>query len=71
MALLLWLVDGSMSRKHGPQILYVDAILNITTSLSIWSGTMSNGIHEHLMILSPSGVISNQQLTMSETMRTG
>jgi hypothetical protein len=71
MALLQWLVGGSMSRKNGPQILYADATLNITTSLSIWSGTMSYGIHGHVTILSPSGVITSQQLTVSETMRTG
>jgi hypothetical protein len=71
MALLLWLAGGSISRKYGPQILYADAILNITTSLSIWSGIMSYEIHGRLMILSPYGVISSQQLTVSETMRTG
>jgi hypothetical protein len=71
MVLLLWLVGGSMSTKHEPQILYVDATLNITMSLSIWSGTTSNGIHGRLMISSLSGVISSQQLTVSETMRTG
>jgi hypothetical protein len=61
----------SMSRKHGPQILYADATLNISTSLSIWSDTISYGIHGLLMLPSPSGVISSQQLTVSETMHTG
>jgi hypothetical protein len=52
-----------MSKKHEPQILYADATLNITMSLSIWSGTTSNGIHRRLMISSLSGVINNQQLS--------
>jgi hypothetical protein len=70
MGLLLWLAGGSMSINHGPQILYVDATLNVTTSLSIWSGTILYGIHGRVKNLSPSGVISSQQLTVSETMRT-
>jgi hypothetical protein len=71
MTLLLWLVGGSMFKKNGPQILYADATLNITTSLSIWSGIMSYGIYRRVLILSPSVVISSQQLTMSETICTG
>jgi hypothetical protein len=71
MALLLWVAGESMSIKHESQILYADATLNTTTSLSIWSGITSNGIHGRLIISSPSGVISIQQLTVSETMHTG
>jgi hypothetical protein len=71
MALLLWLVGRSMFQKYGPQILYADATLNIITSLSIWSGTMSYEIYGRVIILSPSGIISSQQLAVSETMRTG